>query len=84
MKIKKGEKIYYHGDKCNRPGKGEVAEVIDGYVTIKMEDGRSFKVLKGLFSEKYEGHGATKIVKFKAYKEYKKEQIRILEESISN
>jgi hypothetical protein len=86
MQLKPGTRIYYNGDMANRNGFGVITkrEEANKYappqVFIKMDDGREMWIMEMAFSKEYLGHGGTRFVTEWAYKKWKSEQMKKLQE----
>lgn len=87
MKYQIGQKIYNRGDMANRPGWFEITEIINnpyctGYNLKEVNGERETKaIFESQISEVDKGHSGTRFVTEKAYKEFKKKQIKAPEES---
>ena len=79
MDLKKGTRIYYHGDVANRSGAGTIArEITDEwgeFVDIDLDDGRDINRLPlTMFSKEYKGHAVTRFVTLEAYNTWRRAQ----------
>jgi len=78
--LKKGTRVFYGGDMANDEGLGVIMEQITDkwgtHVNIKMDDGRDINALSiAMFSDEYKGHGGTRFVTEKAYKDFRQVEI---------
>jgi len=86
--LKKGVRIFYHGDMANDEGLGTITnrrtDSWGTFVDVKMDDGRKFALLSiALFSEEYEGHGGTRFVTEEAYRKFRQAAMRNLEKDLN-
>jgi len=77
--LSEGTRIYYGGDMANQEDFGTISKVIRGQFGtqyhLRLDDGRDFTVSACVFSAEYLGHGGTRFVTEKAYKEWREIQI---------
>ena len=80
-----GERVYYGGDTANRPAFGTIADIVGGFsgaqILVKWDEKYEKKdscLFPCGFSEKYLGHGGTRFVTEKAYREWQNEQLEKL------
>jgi len=90
MKHQIGQKIYYRGDMANLPGWFQITEVIEndyfrGYVLKEIDgEGRTFaRVFESMIHDVDLGHCGTRFVTEEAYKKFREEQLKKLQERIA-
>jgi len=81
-KHQEGDKIYYHGDMANSEGWFQIVNIENNEITgvqynLEEIDGpRKMTLEEYQISDKYEGHGSTRLVTEKAYNEFKEDQAK--------
>ncbi len=80
-----GTRIYYGGDMANQSDFGVItkhrSDKFGQFVDTKLDDGRVQRSLPlCVFSPVYKGHGGTRFVTEKAYKEYRQQHLQNMQE----
>jgi hypothetical protein len=81
-----GDRVYNHGDMANRPAFGTIKDIVSGssgrQILVEWDEKYNKKdscLFPYGFSEKFLGHGGTRLVTEKAYREWRKRQLEQLE-----
>lgn len=87
MKYSIGQKIYYRGDMANQPGWFEIASYDKKWGTYDLKEIDGDRQIKSFYecgiSDVDKGHGGTRFVTEQAYKTFREQQMKTLEESFA-
>ncbi len=90
MEYKIGQKIYYRGDMANQPGWFEIVAIVNngyckGYDLKEIDGERIFKsIYENMIYDIDKGNGLTRFVTEEAYKAYREQQLKALQERLLN
>jgi hypothetical protein len=87
MKYAIGQKIYYRGDMANQPGWFEIVRQDPKWGTYDLKEIDGDRLFRAMYecgiSDIDKGHGGTRFVTEKAYKAFREQQMKALEQSLA-